>query len=351
MYIPLHKKRGAKKVKKNINFSNIDSLPPLFNFNKNWFKFDNYQIMDPINYGADGIDLFIKPGLGAKLEWYNPFEKFPNILRDFFDLLNSIDDINNKYGIPKDNQTAKDKSMSIAKAFLFFTEKYGLMGNFWDGINNISPEGTMNNEKLFVYTNMGASQSINSGKPRLEYNNYARRFFPNTYNFPKPWEQEKFFRNYAEMPGRILTNVTIGDIKNHYDNWKDGNNKNISLTNSKFGIGAINNNGWGLDWPNNSLINSLAIMYILNLTNNMGENRIKICKKCNKPFPVGPRGRKVGSECCSKKCQNAAGTNRYRERKKKAKKMHEEEASIEEIYIALNKKSSKKTIKGWIKQE
>ena len=252
------------------------AAPGLFSLSPKWFRHSEYEII-----GLGGASFGIKPIKGATLEWYKPFEEFPDILEDFLRL---VVNINNLYEGKKGRDIERDKQ--VAEEFLSFISKYGHFGLYWEHIKN---------EDLPI--------GYYGGKTPPEIEEHNRRYLEKQkHYFPtreKPWPyifgflgsttrltyedrpnyegdnvNELFLADYTEMPIIIETNNIFIDIKSHFM----GKNENFSI-----GELGLNLSRDRLEWNFSSLIKALGIMYINNKAGSMGE-KVSVChlEGCNK---------------------------------------------------------------------
>ena len=308
----------------------------LFGSTEEWFRFSEYEI---IKGGRMGY--YIKPCSGSKIEWYNPFDEYPDILKDS---LNTWKEMKNIRGerIGRTNEEINRMRKKAAEFFLKnFVNKYGLLGLFNKDLHSIHPVSCDVNDpfktKYMVYHVPGTFNSLirpGADSP-TEYNEYIARFFPhlnkpypNFYGVYKDEDQLDFFKNYSEPIVYIFADPILSEVFFHSDNldkYKSGEaTEKEELIINDFFLPAsftprinlknrvINDYGdtkkdlWNLSWSFSTLSNALGLMYILNLTNKIEGNSIKKCNWCGDYFKVGTGDnvRKSDAKYC-KNCKYA----------------------------------------------
>lgn len=329
--------------------------PGLFSLSPTWFRANKYEIIETNHV------LYIKPQKNCEIEWYRPFEEFPIILENFLECLMKLQ------AIKGDNYNDKgptNKHWERAEVLLNFVQKYGLMGLFWNGIQDISDtEAPGKNYKIFPKWPLPSTirylYTIGKwdGSP-MDYDMYVERFFPQL-EAPYPIilekkDREKFFQNYSEPVQNIVADEIFNLLNRHLRDWNDfktnrydleesykGSVKylsrrgvtwkdilQMSLYPAEFSMALIYEDKWEIAYRYKSLIGALGIMYFLNFTGKMGDV-LSVCQLegCNKIT----RGQKY----CS--LLHGERDRKRRERKRrKAKELLKEGMTIEEVSLKLN---------------
>jgi len=321
----------------------------LFSMSPQWFRHSGYELLED-NRGL----FYIKPQQNAKIEWYKPFEEFPQILLEFYKLVNEIHEIKknwwkkDKAEEPAINEQFywerdKRRKKKIAAILLEFVNRYGPFGLFWQDVLEICAEfidGKEFNGYRVLLAGSLFPVVLTNGQRIVRYNEYAKYFFPQLKPpFPVPTgdsskeERQKFLINYSEPINYLLVHPAFAEIGNHLEKKKEFENsgadindfyKNIKgLPWAKYletevwplGIKLIYEEGkWRLRWHFKTLLDALRIMHINNIAGTMGQ-KVKICAlpECNMPHL-----RK--GMYCSIKHTNLAAKRAERERKKETPK-------------------------------
>jgi hypothetical protein len=332
----------------------------LFGSTEKWFRFSEYEI---IKGGRMGY--YIKPCSGSEIEWYNPFDEYPDILKDSLNTWKEMKKIRNEWHNKRRNgrtneeikrsaqtndneETKRNKWLNeelnrmrkkAAEFFLKnFVNKYGLLGLFNKDLHSIHPVSCDVNDpfktKYMVYHVPGMFNSLirpGADSP-MEYNEYIARFFPHL-NKPYPYvykdeERLDFFKNYSEPIVYIFADPILSNVFSHSNNlekYKSGeatekeelfiNNfflstsftPHINLKNRVINdYGDTKKDLWDLSWSFSTLSKALGLMYILDLTNKIEGNSIKKCNWCEDYFKVGTGDnvRKSDAKYC-KNCKYA----------------------------------------------
>ena len=292
----------------------------IFSMKTKWFKYSDYEIVPYNNKNPDILAIKAKPG--SKLIWYNPFEEYPVILKDFLELFNSLDILTQNVNDEVMNrEEAGINSPKRAELFLKFIKEYGFFGMLWE-VTTFAPGPHTIGLNIPGITE--AEYQFNH-KPGEDINEYvSRKYFPDM-NKPIPSPlinrlpnnpvSKKYFLNYKETINRVEHSYIFDDIKSHYNKWNKGIKKNIVFDN--IGIGINIEEVPKISWNYTSLLSALKIMYVLNITGDMGKNRVKVCERqdCNNTFIVGPAGKKEGTKYCSDNCGNVVRVRRSRNKK------------------------------------
>lgn len=301
--------------------------PNFFSTNSLWFKFSDYKL---IKTAAAGY--YISPVHSWKVDYYQPFEKYPDILKDFFELHLALKTLN--------ADTRKDQGELI----LGFVKKYGLFGILWNKIDGFDFENNKISLKKSELRMQAAFNQIFSAfnkvdkkngadeekvALKVDYESFVEHYLP-SISPPYPnlmLDREKFYRYYSESVFDVYMSIKI--IGQYLDIWRNyevgketpqEGDRHLSLEHFAHSIWLeYSNDHWQIKWAFNSLFDGLALMYVLNFVDNIGNQSVKVCqnKSCNKPFIVGgENGKKRGAKWCSEDCGNAARVARHRKKKK-----------------------------------
>lgn len=308
----------------------LPDSPGLFSKSPIWFKHSAYDIKE-----VKG-NLYICPVSGSTLTHYKPFEKFPQIMVDFIELLVKLNKVNDKQereynrGLSK-NITEGEQIKSLGKAemeraklLLEFISQYGPLGIIYEYIEGLYPcrkDGNDNFDKLIValdtkaYSGLSYSlqkkimpsytkEGIFNFIPIIKYDDLCSYFLLNDRE-PYPEIRSKEFKEYySEKINDIILNRNIGLLTWHIRKINEYFTKNYTpadkvpdINNTKwsqylrYSFGDIGltfcfdneTNKWDLNWNFKSLIGALSIMYLMNLTGKMG-SEVHICKYsgCNR---------------------------------------------------------------------
>lgn len=306
--------------------------PGLFSLSPKWFRHSDYELV------SNREVLYIKPTKGAKMERYQPFEEFNELLGDFLSMILEINSLEEKEA--EIGKITKEYEHKKAEILISFTKNYGPFGLFWEGVRySFLDEGE---SKLYLtidkylpdpmFECLTAPSGRHDGKPaQIDYDQYASIYFPTMsgpypcLEFPllgKPAKMEinenVFYGNYAEPVNHILWSSMFQILRDHITQWtlflKKGYKidddypgvigyygftekelktvkrptwgKVLTLSFKGFGISCSYEKEkaeWGLTWEFRNLLEALAIMYMLNVTGKMG-GEVKICalEGCNK---------------------------------------------------------------------
>jgi len=265
------------------------------------------------------LDFTIQPQKGARVEEYNPYNKYPQIILDYIDLIKLFDnsEVNNK-----------EIQKKQAKYYLSFAHKYGLLGSMFSGVVDIQP----GKHGLLIYMShcpgglpYEISLQIKGNKSTgniIKYKDYARYFFDEELDpYPYPYTKS-FFEKYSESilftKSRSSITRLLPNIRRIFSEFEDNvyqsPNNEITLPDFyKVSLIQDDNNNYRIEFKFKSLIEALNIMYIRNIMSS--GQRVKSCDECGFTFIVGKDGRKRNSRFCSSSCGN-----RYRVRKHRNKK-------------------------------
>lgn len=289
----------------------------LFSMESQWFRYSDYEI---VPYNEKYYDVMsIKAKSDATLEWYNPFDEYPYILKDFLEMLNNLDEIDKQI---INGKLPREETIIVgtkkAEVILEFIKNYGFFGLIYIDTGIVTGQYHTG----LRFRGVTESEYIYNHKPEEEVYEYISRvYFPDMDRpIPAPLidklpdnpVSKKYFSNYKEVINRIEGSYLFRNIHSHYKNWKKGEKGNIVV--NDIGVGINTEGNLKLSWYYNDLLTALKIMYILNILGKMGENKVKICerKDCNNTFIVGPYGKRIGSKYCSSKCGNLVRVRRSR---------------------------------------
>ena len=259
-----------------------DEALSLFNTMTKWKKYDGYKVT---YYDDSPVIVPIDKSSGYT---YNPFDFYPQILLDFIDLVNNVNQIIKDYEY---NKTHDEKHLLtlIAKRTIKFNNEYGLF-NFEYGLYN-----NLINTNIDIATKSYATATSVIMNDCDIVSNLKSKFVS--------YYQYKYF-NEKHSP---------------FDNMS----KNVDLTWDQFfrAIFIVQDIGLTVDissgfsqfsWVYDSLFKALNIMAIQNIV--IDKNIIRFCKLdiCKRPFILT---RKDKEYCCNN-CNNTDRQRRFIKNKK-----------------------------------
>lgn len=273
----------------------------LFIGKSKWFRYTDYEIVE--HKFENTTRKLIKPTKNSHIQWYDPFGEFPDILKDFYKLLNTI--------------TSK---RCYSNELLKFTKMYGPLGIYWLDIK----QDKKNPRQTSVARKVIGEEEINNWSETL-----IKQYFTSNYakvlNYVKKpnlilellLEKKdyldidtstiKFLKGYTETPTFIRYNPKLRKIINAYI--KDEElfvNENIGITKEN-GFTQL-----AFDCP--TLLDAIISMYIMNKSNLTGDYKVKKCKRegCRNSFIVGKNSYNPSKKYCSESCGNSKRVNNSR---------------------------------------
>lgn len=307
-----------------------------------WIKHESYKQVE-----IDG-NIYIKPD-SKDFSFYNPWDICEDILKDAMELLIEIAPY---YFKLEDMAIKKRKKLNIlskiAEILLKFVNKYGLMGIFYERAiyfeysneyrNLPTVSGKVQQVILKKDLYRGSFVSLKDPIPKksiLEYNEYAKYFFPEMKtNFPNKYvdnifnkaehetakaiepifsnldinstygEMIRFVNNYSENIESIIANNRLRLMLHHIIETKNNILNGIDkIPEIGFDVSHVGYKNEDMIWNMKSLIEGISTMYILNLNNQL-DNQLSICgrKHCGHVFQKA----RINHKYCSTKCRKAA---------------------------------------------
>lgn len=340
----------------------------LFHSSQQWFRHSAYHLIE-----GDRGQLYIAPQPGAILEWYKPFEEYPDILLDFYELSLLA------YRLIDKKQAANSRIsyQQLADNLLEFVSHYGPFGLFWQDVTGIRQEYGQKGP-LGIVVALQQTNLLAPGRRKLPYDEYAKYFFPrlkapfpSATTFSSRASRKEFLSKYSEPVDVLVAHMSFWEIPYHIVNLKEFQNSNAKISDpwvtdrrlkglawakhletgiSSLGVKLVNKEGrWQLAWEFRTLLDGLQIMHINNIAGTMGQ-RVKICALpgCNRPHL------KKGLYCRNK-CTNVAAKRAQREREKEVfaefAVVHKEGRTWEELLQLWIKEFPEgqqyKTVKGF----
>lgn len=295
-----------------------------------WAKFDNYEIFKFED------EYYIKPCEESEENIYNLFEISDELLVDFLMIGKEIADNWDHRDIYCD---IKSKDKKYQELVLNFVKKYGLLGEitYMPLNDNFISDGKVLLQGEYK-------------KREMELNEYLKMFFEyNTnINFDDELTKENlnylygkhgsgvcdyfnrlpeyaltFSEKYSEKVSRILVYAklmydTFADMEKYF--WEENEEQKemykYFLKDFKpFGLAfEINYDEKAiLRWNFTSLKQAIETILALNVTND--RKKVKICKRCLKPFIA----KNLNSDYCSTSCRNVANVYKSRAKNKEMK--------------------------------
>ncbi len=265
-------------------------LPGLFSIAPKWIRFNRYELTE----GAGGICVI--PNKEAEMEYYRPFDCFPEILRAFIEMAKEL-----KSNSPetKDGQTG-DQRIEISrnidyqngKAIIRFVNRYGLLGLFWKAAYSFTEAETRVKPIQYYYLFAGHESD-------MSYNEYAKIFFPRSKQpYPKVGaSRQDFWKEYAEPV--VQTYALASEFLSHVKDWEGFQNSEVlpedewvngwtwadrfrGLGVWPIGLGLQYDGAWQLGWKFQSLYDALWIMWLNDIT--AKKQLVRHCLNCNKVF-------------------------------------------------------------------
>jgi len=321
----------------------------LFSMSPQWFRYSGYEIQE----GNRGL-VYITPQQNAKIEWYKPFEEFPQILMEFYNLVNEIREIEKDWWEADSSEEPaaseqfywerdKRRKKKLAGILLEFVSRYGPFGLFWQDVLEIYTEfidGKEFDGYKVLLTGSLFPVLFTNGQRIVRYDEYSKVFFPKLKppypifdNGNNKEERQKFLLNYSEPINYLLGHPAFTGVGHHLEKKKEFENSGADINDfyrnikglswSKYletevwplGIKLIYEEGkWHLKWQFKTLLDALQIMHINNIAGTMGQ-RVKICA-----LPDCYMAHLRKGVYCSNKHTNLAAKRAEREREKKAQK-------------------------------
>lgn len=309
-----------------IREENLEGLRAgLFSLSPRWYRHSSYVIVkDPDGHA------WISPEPNATIEWYKPFEEFPEILMRFIEVSSKINEIHD------------DEAGQQAKALLPFVKQYGLLGSFWLNVAEIVPQIEAGNlaHWIVLLKNPIVTKDLKT-LWSVSYDDYARSFFPGmTAPYPlqqysSKEEERRFLAHCADFINDLTRSYEFHSIGHHIEKVKDFqscnpnvsspyNDPNISWSQylemeiDCLGVSLIHEDGrYQLAWRFRTLLDALQIMWVNNVAGTMGQ-QVKVCalEGCNRPHL------RKGLYCCVKHT-NLAAQRAKRKRDKETEKPNE----------------------------
>jgi|GEM_PF-2035607 len=255
--------------------------PGLFSGNADWLRYSCYEVVQ----GKEG-SLLIVPSDSAKVIIYNPFDYYPEILKDFLSL--------GHYFIQHADEGGFLGQQDIKLPILRFCNKYGLLRERpTDPYFRITPKES--GEPVF-------SESDEDVEPLLD-------FVKKAYDL---YERANLWNRFNECgcdPDDVHSTVVING-KSTPVSWALILSTYICVDD----IGAeLDFNGkWQLSWLFKTLLEALKIMIVTNITNESDTFKFCAFDRCGEPFiPVHPLQR-----CCCTSHANANRQARHRIKRK-----------------------------------
>lgn len=267
-----------------------------------WPRHSDYEAI------ATKRSVYIVPKKGSGLEFYRPFDHYPQLLLDFLKTTSALgsmmEDPFAYHSAPVHVLGAARKSRLMQKAeeaVLPFVRQYGLFGLF---SHFIDYEVWSSEHKDMVF-------SLSPdwwGSDRMTYSEYAPRFYPRgitpVYS-PNPFTEEAL-EDQGESVEMILSSVSR--LHRQYRDWNTFNTSREEFDLEEYWderhqitweahleqitvptqLGVVFRNGKPqMDWRFKSLLEAVWIMFVENVTK--ADRPIRLCPACNMPFvPVYP---------------------------------------------------------------
>lgn len=258
---------------------NDEALSPFSTFTK-WKKYDGYKL---IYYDDLPVIIPIDKSSGHT---YNPFDFYPDILLDFIDLANNVNQIIWDY----EHDKSKDENLLlklIANRTIMFNNQYGLFNYEYGLYNSLVKNADIAMKSYAKRTSIEMNDGDNVNKLKSEFQSYSSLFH----------YQNKYFDEKHSPFDNMNWDVHI--------TWD-------KLFSALFMTGDINmtvdiSSGFPqFSWVYDSLFKALKIMAIQSLV--IDKNIIRLCAldTCRKPFILTRKDKKYCNDNCS-------GTARQRE--------------------------------------
>ncbi|SDM26743.1 CGNR zinc finger domain-containing protein [Halarsenatibacter silvermanii] len=312
-------------------FSNYRKAPDLLRNSDSWWRCSSYEIVKAEHTLGH---YRIKPEKDAEVETYNPYDKYPEIIRDYINLLKEFDSKENfseevsEENSKEFNEWLKQKAQHQAREYRNFANKYGLLGSMFADIEDIIVVRPDDNykEHYLVYMSHKAAipENLETYDDKIianivKYNDYAKYFFTK-YPYPLPVQEDFNKKAYTELISFTKSRNALSKLYSHIkeiSKEETGSSEpptdEITLpTSYKVSVVKDKKDNHRMEFKTKCLLETLNIMYLRNIIDSNQE--IKICKECRKTFITGKDGRKLNAKYCSSACGN-----RYRVRKSRKK--------------------------------
>jgi hypothetical protein len=278
--------------------------PTLFTDSGLWVRFDKYGLKWFTDcYGKK--ELFIMPSKNAHIEYYRPFEKFPDILNDIFAV---------KKLIPKDflrsdcdiSLIKEADKLIIGNEIVNFAKKYGLLGLIFNDAYEFRnsdecqymkfyfPENTSIADNYLEFLDMG--EIVPDVQFWVNYSERMETILIEMFKFYEHLEAWGKVEDGKELPSKFSESFITNDIK-------------LSVTFNKV---------WQLDVKFRSLFDALYSMFAFHITSVLGHKNklyLKHCKnpKCNvEPWFIAKNPKQ---QYCSDTCSSYVRVNKYLKKK------------------------------------
>ncbi|NLG32111.1 MAG: hypothetical protein GX550_01165 [Syntrophomonadaceae bacterium] len=329
--------------------------PGLFCTNGEWPRASDYELIKTKSTNL----MWVAPTANAVIEYYRPFECFPDILVAFFEMASEL----------QSDKTDERKGQAVIK----FARRFGLFGLFSELINNILGVSTNGAEYRYVISKTLDGEvvplfSLLSGDNN--YDSYVKYLFPRLeapYPLPPGARNQKggtlFWNEYAE-PIFLIQWFSSSFYKNFrtWQNWVAAKNTGASLDDPcgssdpeikwrqalKFsapGIGIsleFSDKGlgsWQQRYMFNSLIKALRIMYILDRIGTF--TQVNACEWCGRIY----QATKPTARWCSTACGSGCRVTKTR-KKGDIIQLHKQGMIIQDIAAKL--KIDVKWVAEWL---
>lgn len=311
------------------------SRPSLLAGSGLWPRFSEYEVV------TSGHSVYVVPRPNAKLEFYRPFDLYPQLLVDFIKMAKGLSDLNeNPFAHLAISVQVRDtawRSRLIKKAHeavLPFVRQYGLMGLLSDFVEF----EVWDDEKKEMMLTLTPEWW---GPTQMTFSEYARFFYPRGQvpKYQQDWFAEEVLRGQGERIDLIAVSIT--KLLRDYEVWNQfttsqphpeeewrGNitwKARLEAISVPTRVGVVFRDGkLELDWHFRSLLEAVRIMFVENMTRT--DKPVRLCPVCGVPF-VPARSDSPGCP------MHGAAIRKRRERKNRAVaiQMFQQGAPFEEI--------------------
>jgi len=260
-----------------------------------WFRFSEYRVVE-----GDQGGMSIAPARGARLEFYRPFDDYPEILIEYLRLAKFLE-------FESRDERGTDWWDAWAKRIVQFYEEYGPLGIDW---HSFVAEFTPDEERYArVFSSpkppsFRKSSTYSSEKILKEYQESVRKILVETHKLWSPVKEWQRFREGAFNPGEKWSSPTESKPSSDAPLWRE-HLKNITRAPAGLGV-TFDDDSPRLDYSFDSLLSALSIMFVLSIP----PGKIRLCAKpdCKEPFIVTKPKKKYHSDTCG----NAMRVRRHR---------------------------------------
>lgn len=296
-----------------------------------WPRYSAYEIVKTEH------SVYVAPKPGARLEFYRPFDHYPQILVDFLSMAKELaaasEDPFPPDFVSRDLWSAarKSKLQKVAEeAVLPFVGRYGLLGLYSYFIVDWVWECQRWDEEAGECKEWGVSLTLSGewwGPNKMRYSEYARWFYPEDA-IPR-FNPDLFHHSVLERQRESVDNIMAATswLYRQYSIWSEFSTAKSQPHPDEFWdeqreipwsarleqiavpaqVGIVFRNGRPeMDWRFTSLLEALGIMLVENIT--VADHPVRTCLVCGTPF-IPSRSDSWG---CSPAHRNTIRTWRHR---------------------------------------